>query len=337
MKKLLILSGKGGTGKTTTAAAFIRFAGARAVADCDMDAPNLALVSGDYPETRETDFKGSDKAKIDENLCIGCGKCAEMCRFGAISPAGDSKYAVDELRCEGCGLCTEVCPAGAARLDKDIAGLLRVRSGDVVFADAELRMGRGNSGKLVTEVKRALYDAAGEAELAIIENIQRENLNIFEQASSIASLIDIYNLTQEDAARQLSMSQSFVANKLRILRLTQPERDKILEYNLTERHARALLKVDSVEQRLRIIEYINSHSLNVATTEAYIDRMLAESGRKSNPRSPKRIILKDIRLFYNSLDKAVSLVRQAGIDIRTERTESDSNIDIVITIPKPPR
>lgn len=169
MKKLLILSGKGGTGKTTTAAAFIRFAGARAVADCDVDAPNLALVSGDYPETRETDFKGSDKAKIDENLCIGCGKCAEMCRFGAISPAGDSKYAVDELRCEGCGLCTEVCPAGAARLEEDIAGSLRVRSGDGVFADAELRMGRGNSGKLVTEVKRALYDAAGEAQLAIID------------------------------------------------------------------------------------------------------------------------------------------------------------------------
>lgn len=169
MKKLLILSGKGGTGKTTTAAAFIRFAGARAVADCDVDAPNLALVSGDYPETRETDFKGSDKAKIDINLCIGCGKCAEMCRFGAISPAGDGKYAVDELRCEGCGLCTEVCPVGAARLDKDIAGSLRVRSGDGVFSDAELRMGRGNSGKLVTEVKRALYDAAGEAELAIID------------------------------------------------------------------------------------------------------------------------------------------------------------------------
>lgn len=169
MKKLLILSGKGGTGKTTTAAAFIRFAGARAVADCDVDAPNLALVSGDYPETRETDFKGSDKAKIDEKLCIGCGKCAEMCRFGAISPAGDGKYAVDELRCEGCGLCTEVCPVGAARLEKDIAGSLRVRSGDGVFADAELRMGRGNSGKLVTEVKRALYDAAGEAQLAIID------------------------------------------------------------------------------------------------------------------------------------------------------------------------
>lgn len=169
MKKLLILSGKGGTGKTTTAAAFIRFAGARAVADCDVDAPNLALVSGGYAGAVETDFRGSDKAKIDPGLCIGCGKCAELCRFGAISRAGGDKYAVDELRCEGCGLCTEACPAGAARLGEDIAGSFRVRRGDGVFADAQLRMGRGNSGKLVTEVKRALYDSAGEAELAIID------------------------------------------------------------------------------------------------------------------------------------------------------------------------
>ncbi|MFR6024536.1 MAG: 4Fe-4S binding protein [Oscillospiraceae bacterium] len=104
MKKLLILSGKGGTGKTTTAAAFIRFAGARAVADCDVDAPNLALVSGDYPETRETDFKGSDKAKIDENLCIGCGKCAEMCRFGAISPpaTANTRWTSFAARAAGC-------------------------------------------------------------------------------------------------------------------------------------------------------------------------------------------------------------------------------------------
>ena len=87
MKKLLILSGKGGTGKTTTAAAFIRFAGARAAADCDVDAPNLALVTGGYARTEARDFLGSDKAKIDENLCIGCGKCAELCRFGAISRA----------------------------------------------------------------------------------------------------------------------------------------------------------------------------------------------------------------------------------------------------------
>lgn len=169
MKKLLILSGKGGTGKTTTAAAFIRFAGARAAADCDVDAPNLALVTGGYARTEARDFLGSDKAKIDENLCIGCGKCAELCRFGAISRAAGGVCAVDELACEGCGLCVECCPAGAARLEPDVAGRLLVHSGGGAFAEAELRMGRGNSGKLVTEVKRALYGAAGEAELAIID------------------------------------------------------------------------------------------------------------------------------------------------------------------------
>lgn len=169
MKKLLILSGKGGTGKTTTAAAFIRFSGARAAADCDVDAPNLALVSGGYPERREADFLGSDKARIDPTACLGCGKCAEMCRFGAISPSEHGKFAVDELRCEGCGLCVECCPANAARLGPDVAGKLRVFTGAGAFADAELRMGRGNSGKLVTEVKRALFETAPGEKLAIID------------------------------------------------------------------------------------------------------------------------------------------------------------------------
>lgn len=169
MKKLLILSGKGGTGKTTTAAAFIRFANARAAADCDVDAPNLALVTQLAPAAAERDFHGSDKARIDAGLCLGCGECARLCRFGAISRTQEGKYAVDELRCEGCGLCAEACPAGAARPEPDVAGRLRLFSGGGVFADAQLRMGRGNSGKLVTEVKRELYDNCGEAELAVID------------------------------------------------------------------------------------------------------------------------------------------------------------------------
>ena len=169
MKKLLILSGKGGTGKTTTAAAFVSFAGARAVADCDVDAPNLALVTRAEQPDAERAFLGSDKAKIDAGLCISCGECARLCRFGAISRADGGAYAVDELRCEG-GLCEECCPAGAARLGPDIAGRLRLFAGEGgVFADAELRMGRGNSGKLVTEVKRELFENCRDAELAIID------------------------------------------------------------------------------------------------------------------------------------------------------------------------
>ncbi len=177
-------------------------------------------------------------------------------------------------------------------------------------------------------------DSKKSAELAIIENIQRENLNIFEQASAIASLIDMYKLTQEEAARQLSTSQSFIANKLRILRLTLPEREKILQYNLTERHARALLKIQSVEQRIRIIEYINAHNLNVATTESYIDRFIAENEHAKKPRSPRKIVLKDIRIFYNSIDKAVSLIKQAGIQVESERIDSDDQVELTIRIPK---
>ncbi len=180
-------------------------------------------------------------------------------------------------------------------------------------------------------------DSKKSAELAIIENIQRENLNIFEQASSIAALIDIYKLTQEEAARQLSVSQSFVANKLRILRLTAPEREKILQNNLTERHARALLKVESVEQRLRIIDYIVKRGLNVATTESYIDRFVAEEAAERSAKAPRRIVLKDIRLFYNSIDKAVDIVRQAGIDIESEREEGDNEAIVTIRIRKHPR
>ena len=176
-------------------------------------------------------------------------------------------------------------------------------------------------------------DSKKSAELAIIENIQRENLNIFEQASAIATLIDMYGLTQEEVARQLSTSQSFVANKLRILRLTVPEREKILKYSLTERHARALLRISSPDERLRIIDYINTHSLNVATTEAYIDRFLSENESARKPRSPRKIVLKDIRIFYNSVDRAISAIKQAGIKVESERVDEEDATVLTIRVP----
>lgn len=168
MKKLLILSGKGGTGKTTTAAAFIRFSKAKAMADCDVDAPNLHLVTASESEAKRFDFTGSDKAKIDTGLCTGCGLCAEHCRFGAIK-FKDNGYYVDEYACEGCGVCDYVCPSKAVSLSKDIAGEQFLYEGETVFSTAKLKMGRGNSGKLVSDVKLAMLKAAPETELAIID------------------------------------------------------------------------------------------------------------------------------------------------------------------------
>ena len=168
MKKLLILSGKGGAGKTTTAAAFIAFAGARAFADCDVDAPNLHLVAQLRAEPERADFFGAQKAQIDPARCCGCGVCLAHCRFGAIAREG-AICRVDAFACEGCGVCAHVCPQGAAQLLDDVAGELRTYDDGRVFATAKLRMGRGNSGKLVFEVKANLEEKAGREALAVID------------------------------------------------------------------------------------------------------------------------------------------------------------------------
>lgn len=168
MKRLLLLSGKGGTGKTTTAAAFIHFAQAKAFADCDVDAPNLHLVNEISGDCDTCDFIGAEKAVIDPNQCTGCGICQEHCRFHAIR-SENGICRIDEVACEGCGVCAYVCPNQAVELKKDIAGHEELYKGDRVFSTARLKMGRGNSGKLVSEVKLRLLKNAPECELAVID------------------------------------------------------------------------------------------------------------------------------------------------------------------------
>ena len=168
MKKLLILSGKGGTGKTTTAAAFLRFSNAAAIADCDVDAPNLHIVASMKTEPERKDFIGSDKATIDQDRCIQCGACIDHCRFAAIDYV-NGKYQISEYSCEGCGVCEEVCLSHAISLKPDVAGELALYHETPLFSTATLKMGRGNSGLLVTEVKHALSEAPEDAELAIID------------------------------------------------------------------------------------------------------------------------------------------------------------------------
>lgn len=168
MKKLLILSGKGGTGKTTVASAFIRFAQAKAFADCDVDAPNLHIVSGVDAESQKSDYYGSQKAVIDADKCVSCGLCHEKCRFGAIGTY-NGEFRINEFACEGCGVCAAVCPTGAVTLNDDVAGETELYGGERVFCTAELKMGRGNSGKLVSTVKSTLQKNAHDAPLAIID------------------------------------------------------------------------------------------------------------------------------------------------------------------------
>lgn len=169
MKQLLILSGKGGTGKTTIASAFIRLARAEAFADCDVDAPNLHLVTNWDAKPEKEPYYGLAKAQIREDVCVNCGSCAYHCQFHAVGKK-QGKYQINPFACEGCGVCGYVCPAEAITMQEALAGEMQLyRQDGRVFSTAQLRMGSGNSGKLVTQVKKKMRRMGKNAELAIID------------------------------------------------------------------------------------------------------------------------------------------------------------------------
>ena len=161
MRQLVILSGKGGTGKTTVASAFIRLSGTRACADCDVDAPNLHLVNGRYDSHQSVPYIGLPVADIDPELCFACDACANACRFDAITPG--MPYQVNPYACEGCGVCALVCPADAITMKQRQAGRMTLyRRDDAVFSTAILSTGSGTSGLLVSQVKKRMKEAARE-------------------------------------------------------------------------------------------------------------------------------------------------------------------------------
>jgi len=171
------------------------------------------------------------------------------------------------------------------------------------------------------------------AEIAIIENLQREDLNFFEQARAIYKLIESFGYTQEQTAKRLAVSQSYVANKLRILKLSKEEQEIIVEYGLTERHARSFIRIADEKERREVIATVIKRSMNVAATDKHIDRLLDKNSAK-NARGRSIFIIKDIRLFLNTIDKAVDTVVQSGVDIKSEKTDKGDYIEIYLTVPK---
>ncbi|MDJ1111638.1 MULTISPECIES: nucleoid occlusion protein [Macrococcus] len=165
------------------------------------------------------------------------------------------------------------------------------------------------------------------AAIALIENIQRENLSAVEEAEAYKKLLDLDGITQNDLATSLGKSQSFIANKLRLLRLSQPILDALSKHQITERHARSLLALDEAGQS-QMLNIIKSQNLNVKQTEERVKRMLAGEEVK-----PKRIgFTRDIKLAFNTIGESLKAVEKSGVKVKRKDTEYENFYEISIKV-----
>lgn len=175
-------------------------------------------------------------------------------------------------------------------------------------------------------------DDDASALLALVENLQRKDLDVWEEAAALRQLIDHHHLSQEEAARRVGKSQSAVANKLRLLKLPQDVIEILRTSRLSERHARALLRLDSPSLQRTVLDHIIKHQLNVAQTEAYIERLSQQQPPSKKAEPVYRI--RDVRLFLNTVKRSLAVMQSAGVNARCGREETDSEITLTIHIPK---
>jgi len=168
--------------------------------------------------------------------------------------------------------------------------------------------------------------------LALVENLQRRDLDFWEEATALNQLIQTYHLSQEEAARRIGRSQPAVANKLRLLRLSPECLLRLRAARLTERHARALLRLEEEADRLAALEEIIVRGLNVAQTDAYIDALLSPPDKPD--RKKPTYIIKDVRLFLNTVTRGLSMMKSAGVNASCHRDETEQDILLTIKIPK---
>lgn len=177
------------------------------------------------------------------------------------------------------------------------------------------------------------YDNEKSAVFALVENLQRRDLNYFEEAIGIQQLMTHYHMTQQQIAQRLGKAQSTIANKLRLLYFSESMRQKLLDSGLTERHARALLKLQDEQLVHKALEQIVSDRLNVGESERLIDTMI-QPKEPEKPKPTRLFIVKDLRIFLNTITRAISTMKLAGIEVDTEKSEDDEYIHYSMRIPK---
>ncbi len=167
---------------------------------------------------------------------------------------------------------------------------------------------------------------------ALVENIKNQNLSFFDEASAIERLITYYGMTQEDAASKLGKAQSTIANKLRLLRLTPEERELIIKFGLTERHARALLKLASPADRMEILEKVIKNNLNVERTENLIEDYIGIQREKANYKKRSKVF-QNVKIFINTISKAIETMQSAGIPADAKKIQNEDYIEYRVRIP----
>ena len=185
----------------------------------------------------------------------------------------------------------------------------------------------------LTHVPCIVFQASEERSslLALVENLQRRDLDFLEEALALSQLIQTYSLSQEECARRIGKSQSAIANKLRLLKLPEHVLDLLRDNGFTERHARALLRLEDAAAQDRAARWVVSHDLTVAKTEEYVEAVLSQA--KPLRRRPT-FILKDVRLFLNTVDRGLTMMKSAGVHAQCGREDTEDAILLTIRIPK---
>ena len=212
---------------------------------------------------------------------------------------------------------------------------VRLRNGRYELVAGERRLRAATLAGL-SEVPCILLDVGLEEAslLALIENLQRRDLDFIEEANGISQLIRMFGMSQEEAARRLGKSQSAVANKLRLLRLPQDVLDSLRSNGLTERHGRALLRLDSADKQRDALEQIIRRDMTVAMTDSYIDALLEAEKEQEKSEQKRTFIMKDVRVFMNTILHGLDLMKQGGIAAGMKRQETENELILTISIPK---
>ena len=213
---------------------------------------------------------------------------------------------------------------------------------ELIAGERRLRACRMAGMKFIDAIIFSTYEQDS-AVIAMMENLQRENLHYMEEAEGYQNLIRDHGLSQDELARRLGKNQSTIANKMRILKLPMAVKRMLLQYSLTERHARALLRLHDEEMQMHVIQIIVQQNLNVKATEELVERTISrmygiekEEEEQSRTR-PSKIsgFVRDTRLFVNSLRTVVQQMADAGLNPKLESRDKEEGMEIKIWIPHP--